>query len=204
MNAHTSLTIADQHHYASFASMRISRSAAILGVDVMASLLALGWIWSGLWFGLLGFSVYHSRGDVWLPTPPAAREFFSSMVLTGTVLFAALFVMISVAIFIVRRFSGGSEGRSGNFLTAAFYGDNRRLYVKYAVFLSSVFISPYFYSFMRTFRFRRLLVFFNSRNTQMFRIYGGFAITFAILVVAMLIADMLIARSTRRAGSQTV
>jgi hypothetical protein len=110
--------------------MRISRSAAILGVDVIASLLALAWIWSGLWFGLLGFSVYHSRVDVWLPTPLAAREFFSSTVLTGTVFFAALFMLVSVVNFLARRFSGRSESehRSGNFLTAAFYGDSRRLY----------------------------------------------------------------------------
>jgi hypothetical protein len=199
----TSLTTIEQHQYASSGSMRMSRSATILGADVIAAIIAVVWIWSGVWFGLLGFSFYHSRGDVWLPTPAAARDFFEAMVLTGTVSFAALFAAASVVIFLARRFSSGSEDSSGNFLTAAFYGDNRRLYVKYSAFLLSAFVSPYFYSYMRTFQFRRLLAFFNSRDVRMVQICGGFAITLAVLLIVITAADLLIARPARRAGAKT-
>ena len=125
------------------------------------------------------------------------------MLLTGTVLFASLFVAISAVIFALRRFSARSEESSGNFLTAAFYGDARRLYVKYSAFLLSAFVSPYFYSYMRTFQFRRLLAFFNSRDVRMVQICGGFAITLAVLLIVIAAADLLIARPARRADART-
>jgi hypothetical protein len=200
----TSLTTIEQHQYAASGSMRLSRSAVILGVDVIAAISAVAWIWSGVWFGLLGFSFYHSRGDVWLPTPPAARDFFEAMLLTGTVLFGSLFVAISAVIFAVRRFSARSEESSGNFLTAAFYGDVRRLYVKYSAFLLSVLVSPYVYSYLRTFQFRRLLLLLDSRDGRMFRIYSGFAITFAALLIVIAVANLLMPRSARRADLETV
>jgi len=173
------------------------RSITVLGVDVIVSLIALAWCWWGAWFGLLGFSVYHSRGDVWLPTPPVAREFFQAMVMTGTVFFVALFVLVSVVIFLVRRYSGASDERSGSFLSTAFYGDNRRLYMKYAAFLFVAFISPYFYRFMRRVQLRPLMLLLNAPEARMFRICGGFAITFAAFVVAVAATDWLIARPAR-------
>ena len=204
MNAHSTLTTIDQHQYASSGSVGMSRPATILSVDVIAAILAIAWIWSGLWFGLLGFSFYHSRGDVWLPTPVPARDFFEAMVLTGTTLFAALFVAISVLIFAMRRFSGRSEDSSGSFLGSAFYGDARRLYVKYSAFLLSVLLSPYIYSYLRTFQFRRLLLLFDSRDGRIFRIYSGFAITFAALLILIAVANLLMPRSARRADLKTV
>lgn len=75
----------------------------ILMGDLLAYCIVIEWCRLGLWINLLGFSVYHSRGDVWLPTPQPAINFLMGMVLTATFLFATLFLLISCLIFFFAR-----------------------------------------------------------------------------------------------------
>jgi hypothetical protein len=105
------------------------RRAAILSADLVVSIIVVLWYLWGPWIDLYGFSVYHSRGDVWLATPPMARAFLSGMVLTATLVFISFFVLASFLTCVFRRFP----------LHDAFYGNGRKLLIKYcAFFLSSI------------------------------------------------------------------
>ena len=143
--------------------------------DLVVCSVALGWCWLGLWISLLGFSVYHSRGDVWLPTPPEASAFFLGMVLTGTLGFALIFLLISSTILHLRarpKVSGRSE--RGH----AVSGNAYRLGVKYFAFLTSAFVSPYFYDFMWRFH-----------GSHSFRIAGGLIATLLLFVVILIAGE---------------
>jgi hypothetical protein len=105
------------------------RRAAILSADLVVSIIVVLWYLWGPWIDLYGFSVYHSRGDVWLATPPMARAFLSGMVLTATLVFISFFVLASFLTCVFRRFP----------LHDAFYGNGRKLLIKHcAFFLSSI------------------------------------------------------------------
>jgi hypothetical protein len=141
--------------------------------DLVVCSVAIGWCWLGLWISLLRFSVYRSRGDVWLPTPPEASAFFLEMVLTGTLGFALIFLLISSTILLLRGRSKVS-GRSAK--RHAPPGDAYRLAVKYFAFLVSVFVSPYFYNFM-----------WRLQGSRWFHIAGGLTLTllvFALILIA--------------------
>jgi hypothetical protein len=153
-------------------SISVKAVGGILG-DVVVCGVAIVWCWLGLWVSLLGFSVYHSRGGVWLPTPPEASAFFLGMVLTGTFGFALIFLLVSSTILLV-GFPAEASGRSAR--GHLFYGDAYGLAVKYFAFLSSAFVSPYFYNLMWRFQ-----------GTRSFRITGGLAIT-CLAFIAILIA----------------
>ena len=152
-------------------------AAGILG-DVVVCGVAIVWCWLGLWISPLGFSVYHSRGDVWLPTPPEASAFFLGMVLTGTFGFALVFLLISSTLLLLRS-RAKTSGRPSK--GQRFNADAYRRAVRYFAFLLSVFLSPYFYNFMWRFH-----------GSRSFRIGGGLAISL-ILFTGILIAGELLA-----------
>ena len=156
------------------------RRKVILLCDITAFYAVFLWSVAGPWDNLLGFSVYHSRGDVWLPTPPAAANFFRDMVSTGSWLFGAFFLFTSGLIFFLGRPRGAStETKEATILDAAFYGDTRKLCVKYSVFLFISFISPFFYGFMRRFPV-----------TRTDRIAGGFAISVGLFILMLALAEL--------------
>jgi hypothetical protein len=154
----------------------------ILLYDCVVSLTIFAWALLGPWDRILGFSVYRSRGNVWLPTPPAAASFFRSMVSSGSLLFAVFFLLTSVRIFYFKRRGKASDGstREG-LLYQAFYGDARPLFVKYSGVLLVSFLSPFFYNYMWRFHV-----------TRSFRIAGGLAITIALLVVILSTGSLVI------------
>lgn len=115
------------------------KRAVILGVDLSASIIVVLWYLLGPWIDLDGFSVYHSRGDVWLPTPPLARAFFARMVLTETLVFVAFLILVSILAFCFRRFP----------LHDAFYGNGRKLLIKYCAFLLGAITLPFALDAMR-------------------------------------------------------
>ena len=165
------------------------KRSVILLCDIIVSFIVFGWSLLGPWDRLLGFDVYHSRGDVWLPTPPAAAAFFRSMVSTGSLLFAIFFLVASVLIFFLRRSPGASsDPKGGPIFFRTFDSDPLKLGGKYSAVLFISFISPFFYNFMRRFHFTR------SRC-----IVGGFAITLAILIVVFVTAELAARIVPRRA-----
>lgn len=85
------------------------RKKLILIGDVIAYVVLIGWFKLGLWIDLLGFSTYHSRGDVWLATPPAALDFQMGLICTAAFLFGPGFLLSSCLIFVL---GGPSERRS--------------------------------------------------------------------------------------------
>ena len=143
--------------------------------------MVIEWARLGPWDHLLGFSVYHSRGDVWLPTPPVAADFFRGMVSTGSTLFAMFFLAASVLIFFRSRSPGVSPDESRGFLDGIFYGDAPRLSVKYFVFLFISFVAPFFYNFMWRFHVARSC-----------RIAGGLAISIATFAIVLIIAELFV------------
>ena len=164
------------------------RRNAILWCDIIVSFIVVEWSLQGPWDKLLGFNVYHSRGDVWLPTPPAAAAFFRGMVSTGTMVFAAFFLIVSVLIFLMGRSRSASvDEKTGTILERMFYGDARKLTVKYAVFLLISVISPFFYNWMWRFHVTRPM-----------RIAGGCAISLAVFIAVMTIVEMLTHLMPRR------
>ena len=164
------------------------RRNAILCCDIIVSLIVVEWSLLGPWDKLLGFNVYHSRGDVWLPTPPAAAAFFRGMVSTGTMVFAVFFLIASVLTFFLGRSrSAPVDEKSGTVLERMFYGDARKLTVKYAVFLLISLISPFFYNWMWRFHVTRPM-----------RIAGGCAISLAVFIAVMTIVEMLTRLMPRR------
>jgi len=164
------------------------RRNAILCCDIIVSLVVVEWSLLGPWDKLLGFDVYHSRGDVWLPTPPAAAAFFRGMVSTGTMLFAGFFLIASLLIFLVGRSrSASADEKSGTVLERMFYGDARKLTVKYAVFLFISLISPFFYNWMWRFHVTRPM-----------RIAGGCAMSIAAFIVILALAESIARVASRR------
>ena len=164
------------------------RRNAILCCDIIVSLVVVEWSLLGPWDKLLGFNFYHSRGDVWLPTPPAAAAFFRGMVSTGTMVFAMFFLLASVLIFFLGRSrSASADEKSGTVLERMFYGDARKLTVKYAVFLLISLISPFFYNWMWRFHVTRAM-----------RIAGGCAMSIAAFVVILALAESIAHVASRR------
>jgi hypothetical protein len=166
-------------------SMR--RRAAILSADLITSVMVVAWYVWGPWVHLYGFSVYHSRGDVWLPTPPAAINFFSHMVLTVTSIYVSLFVLTScLTFFFSRPYSVDHAGRR-HFPRDAFYGDGRRLLVKYCAFLlGSIALA---FATSSTLKFRA---------SHEFSISTAVGIMLAAFLVVVFVADMLLARPMTR------
>jgi hypothetical protein len=155
----------------------------ILG-DVVVCGVAIVWCWLGIWVSLLGFSVYHSRGDVWLPTPPEASAFFLGMVLTGTFGFALIFLLISSTILLL-----GSRAKASGHSTKGyvFYGLGYGRAIKYFAFLVSVFLSPYFYNFMWRFH-----------GSRSFRIASGLAVTLFVFTAILIAGKSFSALATRK------
>src|SRR5216684_6942853 len=99
------------------------KRSEILGLDVLAAIALVGWFMFGPWINLYGFSFYHGRGDVWLPTPPPAINFFHGIVLTGSLLLAVVFLIISLILFTLGWWTGSDDNaRAGRFAYRAFYG----------------------------------------------------------------------------------
>jgi hypothetical protein len=76
---------------------------AILFLDIIVSFIIYDWSVRGPWMPLLGYTYYHSRGDVWLPTPPAAVGYFRGIVTHGSTAFAIFFLLASVILFLLGR-----------------------------------------------------------------------------------------------------
>jgi hypothetical protein len=159
------------------------RRKVILAGDVLAFGALIAWCWSGLWIDLLGFSTYHSRGDVWLPTPPAALNFLMGLVCTATFLFGAAFLLTSSLIFL---FGGSPKEERWHLLYSMFYG-RKELLVKYFAFLSSAVVVPLAVREM-----------WKIHPTREFTIFGAFGIMLAVFVVIVFIADLMLSRSTSR------
>jgi hypothetical protein len=99
------------------------KRTAILACDIIAALIVVEWSLYGPWNRLLGYDFYHSRGDVWLPTPPAAASFFRGMVSTGTSLFVIFFLLTSCLIFYLALARGASTtNQKRGVLHQMFYG----------------------------------------------------------------------------------
>src|SRR5216683_4025096 len=185
MNARTSLTIVEQHQYASFGPMRMNKRAAILGVDVIASLLAMAWMRWGVWLDLYGYSVYRNRSGRWVPRPATAIDYLGGIAYSATSLFVALFLLTSCACFLyVARARASSDGdASEHVLSNAFYGGSRTLQFKYSLFVLSIGVSPGFYYYL-----------WNLDASDTMRIVAGFAMTALTFMVPMLVASWWIAR----------
>ncbi len=157
------------------------RRAAILSADLIISIIVALWYRFGPWIDLYGFSVYHSRGDVWLPTPPAARDFLSGMVLTATLVFVSFFVLASFLMCIVRRFP----------LDEAFYGSSRKLLIKYCAFLLSSIGLPFALNWTHKFG-----------TTREFYIASALGTSLLSFIAAVLVANILFARPARKSSRQ--
>jgi len=161
------------------------RKKLILIGDVVAYVALIGWFKLGLWIELLGFSTYHSRGDVWLPTPPAALAFQMGLICTAAFLFGAVFLLSSFTVFLL----GGApkEADRDHFLYNIFYGNKQRLLVKYLAFLSSSIVVPLAVRAM-----------WKIRPARQFTIFSAFGIMLAVFIVVVIIADLMLSRSTPR------
>lgn len=168
------------------------RRNVILLCDIIAFYIVFVWSVRGPWDRLLGFSVYHSRGDVWLPTPPAAAAYFRSIVSRGATMFAQCFLVTSLLLLYLGRPHGTSTDERRGILFDAFYGDTRNLIVKYSAFLVTSFISPFFYNFMWRFPL-----------THPYRVVGGFAISVGLFILILAIAELVarVAPSRRQVES---
>jgi len=153
------------------------RRTAILSADLIASIIVVLWYRLGPWIDLYGFAVYHSRGDVWLSTPPAARAFLSGMVLTAILVFVSFFVVWSFLTCVFRRFP----------FHEALHGNNRRLMIKYCGFLLGSIAVPFSLSWAHKFG-----------TTREFYIASAVGISLFSLVAVILTATMLFARSSRQ------
>ena len=148
------------------------KRSAILFLDIIVSLIIFEWSVKGPWLRLLGFSYYHSRGDVWLPTPPAAVGYFRGIVTSGSLAFATFFLLASALLFLRGRLRAASADiQDGGILYNEFYGTFPRLLVKYFSALSISFVAPFFYSYMRRFH-----------GSRTFCIVGGLAISIALFI----------------------
>jgi hypothetical protein len=159
------------------------KRTVILLCDLVVISGVLGWTLLGPWDRILGFSTYLSRGNVWLPTPPAAAAYFREMVSTGSIIFAILFMLASsLGYFDPRARASSNPASPGGILYQMFYEDSYRLFVKYSDLLLVSFVAPLFYNYMWRFHVARPL-----------RIAGGLAITI-IVFVAILLTGSLLAR----------
>jgi hypothetical protein len=160
------------------------RKSLILIGDMLAVAILICWCRLGLWINLLGFSLYHSRGDVWLPTPPPAIDFLMGMVLDATILLATSFLLISLLIFLAGRCRDTDKAGPWHFLHDAFYGDARKLLVKYSVLLLGLIILPLAVSSM-----------WRIRPSHQFAILTGSGIMLVAFIVIAFAADILVART---------
>jgi hypothetical protein len=111
----------------------VKRPLNIFGADLTVSLAIYAWYAFAPWISLYGFGTYHSRGDVRLPTPPAARAFLEQMVLAEASVFLSFFVAMSILTLMIRSFP----------LRTAFHGGSHKLIVKYSALLLSSIVLPY-------------------------------------------------------------
>jgi magnesium-transporting ATPase (P-type) len=160
---------------------RHMRRAAILSADLIISIIVVLWYQLAPWIDLYGFSVYHSRGDVWLPTPPLARHFLSGMVLTATLVFVSFFVLASFLMCIFRRFP----------LHEAFYGNGRKLMIKYCAFLLSSIALPFALNPAHKFG-----------TTREFYIASAVAVSLLSFIAIVFFANLLFARLPRQFARQ--
>ena len=164
------------------------RRNAILCCDLIVSIVVFVWSLLGPWDRLLGFNFYHSRGNVWLPTPPAAADFFRAMVSTGVLAFAIFFLLASFLTFFLGQSRGSLADRPpGGILYRMFYGDSLHLIVKYFAILFITFISPFFYQYMWRFPV-----------TRPQRIAGGAAISIALFIAILALAQLVARTAPQR------
>lgn len=163
----------------------MNQPAAILGLDVIASLLAVAWMRWGLWLDLYGFSVYRNRSGRWVPRPATAMAYLKGIAYSGTLLFVALFILMSLFCLYLARRGLADNNDSGHFRANAFYGGNGTLAFKYSVFVLSIGVAPAFYYYL-----------WNLPASDAMRIGAGFAITALTFMVPMLVVSWLTARRT--------
>lgn len=159
------------------------RRAAILSADLVVSIIVVLWYLWGPWMDLYGFSVYHSRGDVWLATPPLARAFLSGMVLTATLVFVSFFVLASFLTCVFRRFP----------LHDAFYGNGRKLLIKYCAFFLGSIALPF-----------GLNPAHKYGTTREFYIAFAVAVSLLTFIAIASVANLLFARPPRQYVSQDI
>jgi hypothetical protein len=162
---------------------------AILCLDILVSFIIYEWSAMGRWLSLFRFTYYHSRGDVWLPTPPAAIGYIRGIVTTGSIAFAIFFVLASALLYLLAAGRAAStHSQPGAIFYDAFYGSFPKLLVKYFSILSISFVAPFFYSYMR--RFHR------SRE---FCIVGGAAISILLFISILAAVGVLVRSRANRA-----
>jgi hypothetical protein len=160
---------------------RPMKRAAILSADLIVSIIVVLWYLFGPWIDLYGFSVYHSRGNVWLPSPPAARDFLFGMALTATIVLVAFFMIASFLTCVFRRFP----------LHDAFYGNGRKLLIKYCAFLLSSTALPFALNWAQKFG--------TARESYIASALGASLVSFIAIIF---VANMLFARSPRQNARQ--
>ena len=164
----------------------ISRSmtkSRVIALDFLALLALIAWSKWGPWIGLLGFSTYHSRGNVILPTPPAAIAFFRNMVTVGATAFAIVFAACSI---LANRASREADSGIGRVLYGSFDGNSGKLAVKYSAFLIVAIVAPFFFHWMR---YRPL--------AHWQRIAGGAVMMIAAFAVLLALGRIVFSRAER-------
>ncbi len=157
------------------------RRAAIFSADLIASTMIVAWYVWGPWIDLYGFSVYHSRGDVWLPIPPGARSFLAGMVSIEACVFASLFALASCLILLFGSALGAGDADGGSYFRDALYGDGRKLLAKYLAFFVASIILPFATSAMWKYRGSRELA-----------ISSALGIAVAAFLIVIFLADLML------------
>jgi hypothetical protein len=109
------------------------------------------------------------------------------MVLTATFLFAAVLLLTSCLIFFFGRSYGTDNAGGWHFLNDAFYGDGRKLFVKYFVFLVGSIMVPLAVHSMWT-----------IRPSRWFTIFSAFGIMLGFFMVIVFLTDLTLTRTISR------
>ena len=126
----------------------MSTQLSLLIADFAASLIAVLWYWGGPWIDLYGFSSYRNRAGAWVSRPASAISYFNDAVFAGLILFVVLFLIMSLALFFTRELMDRTSNQDGGFIYNAFYGDLKRIIVKYLTLLFVIVILPYYYLYL--------------------------------------------------------
>jgi hypothetical protein len=155
----------------------MTRLAVVFGIDVLVSFIITGlWGWAP-WLDYYGFSPNH---------PQSALDYFYGLVFAGSLTFVGLFLVTSCILFVFSMLRS-DPNYSESFLREAFYGDFRRLTVKYSALFVSILSAPAFYRVM-----------WDLNEPREIRILGGFAMTMAAFLVLLLVTDWRLARPASR------
>ena len=152
--------------------------------DALVSGALVGWCRLGLWVDLMGYSVAHVRGNVWLPVSAAAISYLIGMVSAAASLFVAVFLLASCLIFLLGR---SADAGDGGFLHDAFFGSRPKLLVKYLTFLSASVVLPL-----------AVHAVWKFRPVRFFTIFSASGIMVALFVATVIVVDLMLAYTPSR------